>query len=621
MASKNPQDPVQHVWEAENGAGDFVVYPDPRGNTLKRGTEITLHLKDDSVEYADEDRLATLAKHYSEFVTHKISLRKTETMDVEIEEDEEEDIDGEEKKGEDDLEVTEGDEDDDEKTPKTKKVTTETWEIMNSEQAIWTRDKDEVEDHEYQSFYKSFSGEYGNATSWTHFKAEGSINFDSILYLPEEVPSGYQLGNIDKIDGNMKLYVRKVLISDEFDLMPKYLGFVKGVVDSDDLPLNVNRETLQESKILKIIKKKLVRKTVDLIRSLAKEADKEDAEAEENKDGDEKAKKTNKYLTWYSKFSNNLKYGLIDDMANRPKLAKLLRYETSKSDGKMVSLEDYMSRLKEWQDQIYVLGGTDVETLRNSPFLEPLKEKDLEVIFMTDPVDEYVMQHLGEFEGKKIKQVSSDNIRFKDEDEDLIKRREKAYAKKFKPLIKWLSGLYGRSIMRVTMAKRGLGSIPAIVTSSEMGQSANMERIMKAQAAQQGVSVPQMSFKVLELNPRHPIVTQLLEAAPPDEKGDDEEGFKVPEENIDAANLLLDMALLNGGYPVKDVNAHNKRLTKVLQARYGLESLELEPQLNPPVEDDEPPEVGSDGAFNMDDFNMDDLDLDSLNLDGVGEEL
>jgi len=400
VASKNPQDPVQHVWEAENGAGDFVVYPDPRGNTLKRGTEITLHLKDDSVEYADEDRLATLAKHYSEFVTHKISLRKTETMDVEIEEDEE-DIDGEEKKDEDDLEVTEGDEDDDEKTPKTKKVTTETWEIMNSEQAIWTRDKDEVEDHEYQSFYKSFSGEYGNATSWTHFKAEGSINFDSILYLPEEVPSGYQLGNIDKVDGNMKLYVRKVLISDEFDLMPKYLGFVKGVVDSDDLPLNVNRETLQESKILKIIKKKLVRKTIDLIRSLAKEADKEDAEAEEDKDGDEKAKKTNKYLTWYSKFSNNLKYGLIDDMANRPKLAKLLRYETSKSDGKMVSLEDYMSRLKDWQDQIYVLGGTDVETLRNSPFLEPLKEKDLEVIFMTDPVDEYVMQHLGEFEGKK----------------------------------------------------------------------------------------------------------------------------------------------------------------------------------------------------------------------------
>jgi heat shock protein beta len=616
VASKNPTETVQNIWESENGSGDFLVYPDPRGNTLERGTEITLHLKEDCVEFSDAKRLMALTKHYSEFVMHPISLRTTTKMQVEIEDEDEEPV--EEKKDddenkEDDLEVKD-DEEEIIKPKKTKEVTTFSWEVLNGNQAIWTRDKDEIADEEYQAFYEVLSGETKNATNWVHFNAEGNINFKSILYMPEDIPTTYQFGNLDDVPGAMRLYVRKVLIGNEFGLMPKYLGFIRGVVDSDDLPLNVNRESLQESKILQVIRKKLVRKAIDMIRVFAKESDAEaEGESEIDADGNvvEGEKKDSKYDTWYRKFSSNIKLGVMDDEPNRGKLSKLLRFETSKSNGKLVSLGTYLENMKEWQDEIYVLGGQNSKSLMKSPFLEVFNDKDVEVIFLTDAVDEYLVKQVRDFDGKKFVQISSENVKFKDEDVDMVKRRQKANTKKYEQLTKWLKSLYHdglTGILRVQVAKRNLGSTPAVVSTSDFGNSANMERILRAQAFQQGVDIDTMiAMKILEINPRHPLIAKLLEACPPE---GEEKTFEVPEDIIDSAYTLYDMAMLNGGFPISDPVAHNRRAAKIMQKQFGLESLTLEPEINPPVEEDEPPEPDFSsqfGGMNMEDFNMDDL--------------
>lgn len=640
VASKHPLSSKQYVWESVNGASDFVVYDDPRGDTLKRGTEITLHLRDDAVKYLEPSTLRGLAVHYSEFVTHPIRLRSTSTMEVEVDDDEDSDSDKKEKEdvedldeekkdketaGSDDLEIK----DEETKPKKMKQVTTYSWDVLNNNKAIWTRDKDNITDDEYQGFFHLLNdGDKENATSWSHFNAEGNINFKSILYLPTETPPAYAMGNLDTVKGAMRLYVRRVLIGDEFELLPRYLSFIKGIVDSDELPLNVNRETLQESKILKVIKKKLTRKALDLIRDFAKKGADEasgssEEEAEISPDGEasidtkKNEKKEDKYLKWYENFSLNLKYGVIDDEPNRAKIFKLLRFQTSKSNGKLIPLAQYVDGMKDWQDDIYVLGGTSVEEISQSPLLESFREKDVEVIYLDEPIDEYMVKHARDYDKKKFVDISTEGFKFKDEDADLLRRRETAYQKKFKPLTKWLKQLYGTAILRVQVAKRSLGSVPAVVSSSNFGNSANMERIMMAQTVS-GDSM-KVSFRIFEVNPRHPLVVKLLEGSPPEET-DDEKPFEPSQETIDAAWMLLDMALLNGGYPISDPVAHNKRVTKVLQQKFGLESLALEPEIDPPLEEDEPPEPDMNmGGLNMEDFANfdmgglgDDIDLDAL---------
>uniref|UniRef100_A0A7S3L0F8 Histidine kinase/HSP90-like ATPase domain-containing protein n=1 Tax=Amphora coffeiformis TaxID=265554 RepID=A0A7S3L0F8_9STRA len=610
VKSKNPTDPDVHVWESANGAGDFVVYKTDDAADFARGTEITLHLKEDALEYADAVRLSELVTRYSEFIVHPIFLQITETMQVPVEDEEEagKSTDLDDEKSEDDLTV-----EDEEKEPKMKEVTTHTWERLNDNPAIWTREKESISDGEYQSFYNVLSGGDGTeAATWSHFFAEGNINFKSILYLPESVPPSIQYMDIPK--GLVRLYVRKVLIGDDFNLLPRYLSFMRGVVDSDDLPLNVNRETLQESKILTIIQKKLVRKAIELIKNFSKEAEEADSgEAEVDADGNVDVEKKNKYLEWYKKFSPNLKLGCIEDEPNRAKLIKLLRFQTSKSNGELVSLSKYVENMKDWQDEIYVIGGASTEEIEKSPFLEPFAEKDLEIVYLTDTIDEYLIKAVGDFEKKKFKQVTSENVKFKDEDEDLIKRREKYYKKEFQPLTKWLRRLFQGSIVRVQVAKRSLGSMPAVVTSSDFGNSANMERIARAQAFQHGVDPSSlMSIKILEINPRHPFVKKLLAEAPAEDA--DASGDKdIAQSTIDAAWMIHDMAMLNGGYPINDPKAHNNRLTKVLQSQFGLDSVTLEAEVDPPVEEDEAPDVDMGmGGINMEDFDMDSIDLDAM---------
>jgi len=406
-----------------------------------------------------------------------------------------------------------------------------------------------------------------------------------------------------------------------------YLAFIRGVVDSDDLPLNVNRETLQESKILKVIKKKLVRKVIDMISAFAKEEDDEKEESEEKEaevdaegnvvdTASKNATKDSKYVDWYKKFAPSIKMGIMDDPVNRFKLGTLLRYQTTKSNGKWIGLADYVKNMKSWQDEIYVISGISVEELEKSPFLEPFREKDVEVIYFTDPVDEYVMNDYKEFQGFKLVGVTYDTVQFKDEDEDLIKRRDKAYSAKYKPLTKWLKDLFGSSVIKVTVSKR-LGSAPAIVSSSQYGHSANMERIMRSQVYNHDQDASfAAAMKVLEINPRHPIVVKLLEGSPPAKKKKDkdkEDTFVVSEETKEAAWLLYDMALLNGGFQIADPTAHSQRMLKYLQSQLNVESLKLEPEIDVPEADDEAPDVdlSETKGINTDDFNAYDLDLDS----------
>lgn len=623
VATKHPKSDKQYIWSSKNGEDSFTIGEDPRGNSLGRGTEITLYLKEDAEEYADFTRLSEMVHHYSEFVTHPIFVRKTETMQVP---DEDEDDAAEDTPAEDEIDVSEEEdadtEEEEEKPKKMKDVTTHSWVKANADAAIWNRGKDDITDDEYQEFFKLIAKDtYGNATSWSHFDAEGNINFKSLVYMPSELPMSLRNGEMNNFKSSMKLYVRKVLISDDFELLPKYMSFVTGVVDSDDLPLNVNRETLQESKIISIIRKKVTRKVIDMFKKLADspmpEDDAEDDEVEIDEDGNiietepkEKEEKVHPYIEWYEKFQPSIKMGVIEDTANRKRLSKLLRVKTSKSDGKYVSFEDYVANMKEWQKDIYYIAGPEQKELEKSPFMDKFNEKELEVIFFTEPADEYMLSHMREFDGKKLTTITHEGIEFDDEDKDLTKRRSAAYQDKFGDLVKFMNKFYGKAISKVKISTR-LGADPAIVSSSEYGQTANMERLMKAQAFAHGQGGPMMGgFKTLEINPRHPFYESLLSKI---DFG--EEDFKPSQEIRDALWTILDTALLNGGYPINEGKAFSYRMLRSIKSNLAIDSFDLLPEIDPKVEEDVPPEPEMGDGINMEDFNMDDIDMEDFDMD------
>merc|ERR1719174_2407148 len=409
---------------------------------------IKLFLKEDAAEYTNQQTLEDLIKRYSEFITFPIHLYKssTETYEVAVEdddgddEDDEDDEEDEDDEDDDELDSEDEDDDDDEEEIEyeTKTRTVWNWELVNKQKAIWSRDKKDVTDEDYNNFYKSISKDQSDPATWTHFKAEGEIEFKSILFVPKKA-SHDQYDNYYKGSTGLRLYVRKVLITDEFeDLLPQYLNFVKGVIDSDDLPLNVSRETLQQHKVLKVMGKKLVRKCLEMLRKLAQKAAKDAEKAAEAKDDEEKEddaekkegddkdadkkeadKKDDKkeeervdpYVEFWEQFGKSIKLGLVEDSSNRTKLSKLLRFKTSKSDGKWVSLEQYVENMKEDQEHIYYVTGESLEAVQNSPFLEQCKERDLEVLFLTEPIDEYAVQNLTEFDGKRLMSVTKEGLK------------------------------------------------------------------------------------------------------------------------------------------------------------------------------------------------------------------
>merc|ERR1711871_1366677 len=474
VTSKNHEDD-QYVWES-TADSSFSVEKDPRGNTLGRGTEITMFLKDDAVEFLRQERLEELVTRYSEFITFPINLYKKTQEIVEDDEDEDE---GDEEDG-DDEDGVEISEEEDDVPAKTEKVDVWDWHRVNNNVAIWARDKDEVEDEEYQKFFKTISKDPTEASTWIHFKAEGEVEFKSILFAPKEAFNLYD--DYSNQEAGIRLYVRKVLIQDDFtDLLPRYLNFIRGVVDSDDLPLNVSRETLQQSKILKVMGKRLVRKVLEMLRKLASGGGEDDEESgDTEKDATHRQDEDHPYIKFWQQFGKGIKLGTIEDPANRSKLAKLLRFKSSKSEGRWISLDQYVENKKDWQKDIYFIAGESEENVQKSPFLAQAVRKDAEVLFLVDPIDEYVMQHLGDFDGHKLQSLTKEGVKFGDEDEDMEKKRAKVYKETFKPLTKFFKDTLGSKIAKVVVSERAVGE-PAIIVASQYGQSANMERIMRAQ--------------------------------------------------------------------------------------------------------------------------------------------
>merc|ERR1711871_99965 len=561
VISKNNDDD-QYVWESAADSS-FSVAPDPRGNTLGRGTEITMFLKEDAIEFTRQDTLETLIQRYSEFITFPIKLYKktTETVEIEYEEGAPED------------------------RPKTESVTSWDWHHINNNVAIWSRDSSEITDEEYKNFYTSLTKDSTEAASWIHFKAEGEVEFRGILYVPSD-PLGLYDDYANKKAG-VRLYVRKVLIQEDFDeLLPKYLNFLKGVVDSDDLPLNVSRETLQQHKILKVMGKKLVRKALEMLRKLATEG--KTSTGDDNEDEDSEDDNTSAiplddpdhpYIKFWENFGKSIKMGVMEDGANRSKLAKLLRFKSSTSDDKWVSLENYVENMHEWQKEIYYIAGMSMDEVSKSPFLEVARKKNVEVLYLTDPVDEYVFQHVSEFEGVKLQSLSKEGIKFGDEDESVVKRRTKAYKESFKELTKYLKDNLSGKVSKVVVSQRVVNT-PAVIVTSQFGHTANMERVMRAQTMANGDNIRAMSAsKVLELNPRHPIVANLRDAV---ESSPDDESTR------DAALLVYDAALLSSGFMQEDMDEFTQRMYRSVGKSLSVDSFDLVDEIELEEEEEEP---------------------------------
>lgn len=572
-------DDDQYIWES-TADSSFSIAKDPRGDTLGRGTEITMFLKEDAVEFLKQERLEELVQRYSEFITFPIYLYKKTTEVVEkapVEKPEKETT-------EDGLEVE--DEEEEEEAPTTEKVDKWDWSRVNSNVAIWSRDSKEIEDKEYQNFFKAISKDPSDAATWIHFKAEGEVEFKSILFVPSEAGNLYD--DYSNRKAGIRLYVRKVLIQDDFDdLLPKYLNFIKGVVDSDDLPLNVSRETLQQHKVLKVMGKKLVRKVLEMLRKLADKKGDSDSEGEDEKSDAEEDNENSPYMKFWKQFGKSIKMGVVEDAANRSKLAKLLRFHSSLSGDKLVSLEKYVANMKEWQTDIYFIAGESLDGIKKSPFLEVPKSKGVEVLYLVDPIDEYAFQHMADFDGHKLQALTKEGLKFSDEDEETAKKRTKAYKDTFKPLTKFMKDLFTGKVSKVVVSQR-VEKSPSVIVTSQYGHTANMERIMRSQTFASPEQLRAISAqKTLELNPRHPIVVELNKLV---QESPDAESTK------DMAFLLYDTALLTSGFTQDDPESFADRMYRTLATNLNLKSLDLQDEIEIVEEEEEEDEESSEGG-------------------------